>query len=63
MKMAEHLKLLDGQDYHPRVIERPNIRGEPIYYGWTPTWEGPARPDYLAARADLCDYLERENDK
>jgi len=58
MKMAEHLQRLDGQDYSPRVIERPNVHGETIYYGWLPVWEGPPRPDWAAAHADLRDFLE-----
>jgi hypothetical protein len=28
------------------------------YVAWTPTWEGPPRPDYPAAMADLRDRVE-----
>ena len=29
-----------------------------LYRAWTRTWEGPARPDLLAAEADLRDRME-----
>jgi len=54
VKIPEHLQRLDGGDYSPRVLERPNIHKKLIYYAWTPTWEGPARADYSAAAADLA---------
>jgi hypothetical protein len=55
MKLSEHLKTLDGQNYSPRVVERPDTHGATIYYAWLPDWEGPARPDYAAAHADMLD--------
>ncbi len=55
MRMSEHLKLLDGQDYRSRIIERPLNDGTIGFYAWTPSWEGPIRPDYTAAAADLRD--------
>ena len=60
MTLAEHLKRLDGRDYRPRVIERLNIHGTTIYYAWAADWEGPARPDYAAAMADLRDNLRAD---
>lgn len=57
MRMAEHLQKLDGGDFSPRVIERPNIHKEWIYFAWTPTWEGPARSEHAAAQADLRNHL------
>lgn len=45
--------LLSGQVAHA-IIERDGK-----YVAWTRTWEGPARPDYPAALADLRAQLER----
>lgn len=61
MKLSEHARLLDGQDYAPRIVERQGNHGATIYYAWFPTWEGPARPDYAAANADLLDRKAWEN--
>ena len=32
------------------------------YVAWTRTWEGPVRPEYMAARADLLDRKGRADD-
>ena len=57
MKLSEHLTLLDKGDISPRVIERPSAYCGVSYYGWTPTDEGPPRPDHAAAFADLRDMM------
>jgi hypothetical protein len=34
-----------------------------VFVAYTPTWEGPGRPDYPAAMADLRDYLGGKRDR
>jgi hypothetical protein len=72
MIFAEHCRLLHARELAPRVVQREIEcqSGKPVgdaaasarakdtvYYGWTPVWEGPPRPDFLAARADLLDFM------
>jgi hypothetical protein len=52
MTKREHLDRVFAGDIRPRVVEH-NWK----YVAWTPTKEGPARPDYAAAYADLQDML------
>lgn len=40
-------------------IDRAVIQDGKLWIAWTKTWEGPPRPDYAAASADLRDYLSR----
>lgn len=58
MTRFEHfMKLLAGNQ-SPRVVLYDNRPpAEWCYVAWTPTWEGPARPDYQAAAADLHEHL------
>jgi hypothetical protein len=35
------------------------IKRQGMYIAWTRTWEGPARPEYMSARADFIDEIER----
>jgi hypothetical protein len=51
MTLREHLDKIENGDHRPRVVQHSNGR----YVAWFPTWEGPARPDYAAAYADLQD--------
>lgn len=51
MRLEEHWARLATGDIAPRVVEYPGS----WYVAWTPIWEGPARPDWLAALADLND--------
>lgn len=37
------------------LIKRAVVRHGNQYVAWTRTWEGPARPDYPAAAADLAE--------
>ena len=61
MNMAEHVKLLDGGDYSPRVLERRLNDGRTGYYAWWPDREGPMRHDHQSAAADLVQQnVERE---
>lgn len=44
------------------IAHQPTVRKIGQWYvAWTPTWEGPARPDYMAASADLLDRLDKES--
>jgi hypothetical protein len=54
MRLREHLYKISSGDIRPRVVEHS---GFSLYVAWTPTWEGPPRPDYAAAHADLMDRL------
>lgn len=56
MTLREHLDKVFAGDIRPRVVEHKNRR----YVAWFPTWEGPARPDYAAAYADLVERRELE---
>jgi hypothetical protein len=56
MRRADHWALLQAGDIAPRVVEHDNRRPS-LYVAWTPVWEGPARPDYAAALADLNDRM------
>lgn len=60
MTLAEHYQLLELADISPRVVcydKYANGSNRPpskwFYIAWTPTKEGPSRPDYQAAHADL----------
>jgi hypothetical protein len=55
MRKAEHWKLLDAGDISPRVVQH-DTRDGALYVAWTPTWEGPARPEWCGAWADLCEH-------
>lgn len=59
MKLREHLDKVTFGNIAPRVVEHPARRaGDGArYVAWFPTWEGPARPDYAAAFADMADRL------
>jgi len=54
----EHIQKVIAGDHRPRVVQH----GE-YYVAWTPTREGPARPDYAAARADLRNMIEKRKIK
>lgn len=56
MLLREHLDKVFAGDIRPRVVERKASR----YVAWFPTWEGPARPDYAAAFADLIERSRAE---
>jgi hypothetical protein len=56
MTLREHLKRIADYDITPRVIEH-----NATYRAWTSTWEGPARPDFPTAMADLNDWLRARN--
>lgn len=59
MTRQEHFAKLQAGDISPRVVLHDNRPpSEWLYVAWTPTWEGPARPDYRAAAADLRDHGE-----
>jgi hypothetical protein len=54
MLLAEHLRrIIEDHDTTPRVVEHNTCTSDAAYVAWTPTKEGPARPDYAAALADL----------
>jgi hypothetical protein len=58
MTLKEHWAKLQSGDISPRVVlhnNRPSC--DWCYVAWTPIWEGPPRPDYAAALADLNDRL------
>ena len=55
MTLCEHLKKISYGDITPRVIEHSHHTWVTAYVAWTPVWEGPARPDYAAAHADLTE--------
>lgn len=56
MTRHEHWAKISAGDISPRVVLHDNRPpSEWLYVAWTPTWEGPARPDYQAAAADLCE--------
>ena len=60
MTLAEHFAKLQNGDISPRVVLHDNRAPSTwLYVAWTPTWEGPARPDYQAAAADLADKLRK----
>lgn len=60
MKIAEHLQKFNAGDYSPRIVETfHGVTRETCYVAWTPTWEGPPRPDYPAAAADLRGRIDR----
>ena len=48
-------ELLSGE-IHAAIIIRNRL-----FIAWTRAWEGPARPDYMGARADLLDRLHRHD--
>jgi hypothetical protein len=50
MTKQQHALAVLAGDIKPRVFQ--DAAG---YVAWTPTWEGPPRPDYAAACADLAD--------
>lgn len=52
----EHATLVLVGDHRPRVVNHGSFE-RPRYVAWTPTREGPARPDVPAAMADLRDML------
>ena len=55
MRNKEHCDRFLAGDYSPRVVEFNHREGHLLFRAWTPTAEGPARPDYAAAMADLRD--------
>jgi hypothetical protein len=58
MTRHEHFIKLIAGNISPRVVLYDNRPpSEWVYAAWTPTWEGPARPDYQAAAADLREHL------
>ena len=56
MRLREHIDKVFAGDIRPRVVEHESSR----YVAWFPTWEGPARPDYAAAFADLNDRKRKD---
>lgn len=58
MRLREHLNRVFAGDIRPRVVEHTRHLEHKAsrYIAWFPTWEGPARPDYAAAFADLLDH-------
>ena len=59
MTRAEHLSRVLAGDITPRVVCHDNRPpSQWLYVAWIPTWEGPARPDYQAAAADLNERLK-----
>ena len=44
------------------IVERHIPGRGTVWYAWLPTWEGPARSDWSAARADLLDKLATMDD-
>jgi hypothetical protein len=58
MRLHDHWSAIRADDTSPRVVQHSNRPpSEWLYVAWTPVWEGPARPDYAAALADLNDKL------
>ena len=55
-----HRRFLAGEVSRPHVAEWSTLNSTTYYTGRTMTWEGPARPDYPAAAADLSDHLSRK---
>jgi hypothetical protein len=55
MILEQHLARISAGDITPRIVERNTCTSNATYVAWTPTWEGPPRPDYAAALADLRD--------
>jgi hypothetical protein len=57
--LQEHLNRVASGDISPRVVchDRGRAPRDWLYVAWTPVWEGPARPDYQAAQADLSERL------
>ena len=50
----DHNEMVLRGDTKPRVVNFGSFE-RPQYVAWTPVWEGPPRPDYAAAVADLRD--------
>jgi hypothetical protein len=59
MTSAEHFKRVMAGDITPRVVchDKHPHPSEWMYVAWLPTWQGPARPEYQSALADLNDKL------
>ena len=56
-----HYGLADGADAVAMLLAgewaSAVLKRDGKYVAWTRVWEGPARPDYPAARADLLDRI------
>lgn len=48
--------ILQADELLTGKIDRAILQRGKHYIAWTKTWEGPARPDYAAALADLRDH-------
>jgi len=57
MLLQEHIRWVLSGNLTPRVVEYNTCTSRAAYIAWTPLREGPARPDYAAALADLNDMI------
>jgi hypothetical protein len=58
MILSEHIKRVLSGDISPHVVEHNAYTSNVLYVAWTPTKEGPARPDYAAALSDLNEMIK-----
>lgn len=56
ISQKDHAESVLAGDHRPRIVNFGSFES-PRYIAWTPTREGPPRPDWSAAHADLLDML------